>query len=538
MRERIAASYGRTSKENDDAFSVAAQLKANRHYANEHDLRLPTEYEFAEDYTGKVLDRPELNQIRKLIRQGAIHILIIYASDRLARKVGVGDLLLDELIEHGVELHIVAWGGAVRDTPEDRVRFNFEMTFSDFERRKIIERTSRGRREQLESGIWHGGPIDKYGFRHVGKKRETRLIFVEEEIAVVRWIFDQFVNRGQGVSAIIRDLQARNIPTRSMAKGIDHNMSYQWGKDNVYEILRDEAYIGVFHVQKFIVQGGKLKRRPKEEWMPLKFPELRVIDDETWQAAQQILDDGRRRYAPDPTNDYLMGRRMSCSCGFATNSFTTTSRGVRYSYYTCSSKTNKIGRRRYIDCNVPNIRADKADAMVWERLIKFLCDPSDQYETLKAAQADLAQKHEEAIANIQVIEQAKLRYERDLTERYDDYRAGLITKAMYIKYKEELDIRLSAAEEAYEEYRQNIEPSLLTDQDIDDAMHDLHELREELAHLGDLPFDKRRALIEGMNITGKMKLEDGWHVLELYVYTRKIDALLLEERVSGRRRRR
>ena len=106
---------------------------------------------------------------------------------------------------------------------------------------------------------------------------------------------------------------------------------------------------------------------------------------------------------------------------------------------------------------------------------------------------------------------------------------------MYIKYNEELDHRLRAADEAYEEYRQHIEPYILTDQDIAATMRDLQDLREELDRLGDLTFEKRRALIERMNITGKMRIVNGWHTLELYIYTRKLDTELLEELVSRRR---
>src|SRR3712207_3448910 len=94
MSPKTAASYGRTSMERDDAFSVSSQLKRNREYAAQHDLYLPPEHEFAEDFTGKVIDRPELNKIRHLVRAKAINTLIVYATDRLARKVGVADYLL------------------------------------------------------------------------------------------------------------------------------------------------------------------------------------------------------------------------------------------------------------------------------------------------------------------------------------------------------------------------------------------------------------------------------------------------------------
>jgi hypothetical protein len=85
---------------------------------------------------------------------------------------------------------------------------------------------------------------------------------------------------------------------------------------------------------------------------------------------------------------------------------------------------------------------------------------------------------------------------------------------------------------------QQVEPNVLTDEDIYATMRDLEDVRAELDRLGDLSFARRRALIERMNITCRMKVKDGWHVLVVYVYTRKLDEVLLEESVSSRRRMR
>src|SRR4051812_37842523 len=193
MIDKIAASYGRTSKEKDDAFSVISQLKGNREYAIRNAITLPPEYEFPEDFSGRAPahERPEYKKILALIRSHKINTLIVYATDRFARDIVIGGTMLNELVKHRIELHIVGWNGSFRDTPEGWARFNFEMTFSDFERRKIVERTQRGKREMIAQSIWvANGPVDKYGFHRAGKKRESHLVHVPEEVAIVRSIFD------------------------------------------------------------------------------------------------------------------------------------------------------------------------------------------------------------------------------------------------------------------------------------------------------------------------------------------------------------
>src|SRR5437867_2058519 len=103
----IGAVYGRTSKETDDAFSVSSQIDACLSYADVNNIVVPPEYRFREEHTGRVTDRPEYNKIRALVREHKIQALIVFAVDRFARRVSVGEILLDELLENNVQLHIV-----------------------------------------------------------------------------------------------------------------------------------------------------------------------------------------------------------------------------------------------------------------------------------------------------------------------------------------------------------------------------------------------------------------------------------------------
>src|SRR5215212_772296 len=183
--EGIAALYARTSKEIDDAYSVDSQIIAGQSFAETNQLSIPEGYAFREDFTGKALNRPELDKLMKLVREKKVTSVIIYAVDRLARKIGVADMLLDEFIENGVNLWIISWNTYVKGTPEDRLRFNFEATFSDFERRKIAERTMRGKRDKVRQGIYLGTGKPPYGYRKIGEKKEMRVEVIEDQAIVI-----------------------------------------------------------------------------------------------------------------------------------------------------------------------------------------------------------------------------------------------------------------------------------------------------------------------------------------------------------------
>jgi len=531
MNTKIAASYPRTSREKDDAFSIPSQVAGNRDYAREHGFQLPEEYEFREEFTGKAIERPQMNKIRQLIRQRKIQALIVFVADRFARKIGVGEFLLDELFEYGVELHIVSWSGSVRDTPEDRARFNFEMLFSDFERRKIRERTDRGRTQKLtgSDGIpaaWLGqGPIDKYGFKKVGKKRNTRMVIVEDEAKVVRLIFYLYVHERKGARLIARYLNATNVPTRSQAKGFERMLSTQWTRNEVYKILRDDRYTGVWWANQQTIIKGKHRSRPKEEWIRLDFPELRIIDDETFNQAQTLLTEGRAKYAPAPINEYLMARRIRCSCGYATSVRTENRKPSKWTYYYCSTRV----KENVPKCPMPTVRGDVLEGKLWARLEAFLHNPEEQLQTLQHAQADMAELYQEAIERMRECEATRTDYRRRLAVYSDQEAEGLISREMFRGKKAELDKKLAAAEEVYQEYQQLLANKILTNEDISSMRRDLVLLQSELQQLGELDFQKRRRLIEAMNITGTMHIENGWQVLYVYVYTCQLDILKLQE---------
>lgn len=210
MSGLIGAVMGRTSKETDDAFSVSSQIDANLRYAASNGIHIPDAYAFREDFFGKVLDRPELNKIRQLIRNGKIKALVIYATDRLARKVSVGEIMLDEMFEHDVQLHIIAWGTYVKNTPEDKLRFNFETTVSSFERDKIAERIQRGRKKKATQGHFVGNNRPLFGY----SLNDLKTTFEPNEFApIVREIMVSYGVHHINPARIAATLRARGVRT-------------------------------------------------------------------------------------------------------------------------------------------------------------------------------------------------------------------------------------------------------------------------------------------------------------------------------------
>jgi site-specific DNA recombinase len=387
MPEEIAALYTRTSHEKDDAFSVDSQVKSGRQFAMEHKLTLPDDYVLREDFTGKTLDRPELSRLRSLIRDKKITAIIVYAVDRLARKIGVADLILDEIMDNGIKLYIVSWGNFVRDTPEDRLRFNFDATFSDFERRKIVERTVRGKREQIEQGIPVGSGTPLYGYRKVGKKKDTHYVIDEEQAEVVRSIFRWYAVERLSTTEIISRLAG--VPTPGAIKG--HYKSFtkrpsdEWPLTSIYKLLNDKTYIGS------MPSYGSVIRVPA------------IVDESTFALAQERLQSGRQTSKRNTKYEYLMARRMRCrSCDYAIASSPCWAKGkLAALYYKCPSGNGINVKPK---CGLPRFRVDRLDALVWEWVKELMLHPDNLRSMMEESQKEIQERNHELMYRLTRIE--------------------------------------------------------------------------------------------------------------------------------------
>ena len=168
-----AAIYARVSTdEQTDNFSIPTQIEAAHRYADAHGLTIT--HEFREDYTGLKLDRPELNQVRRLMAQGEIDAVIVYESSRLTRSKAHGPILRDEFADAGVALHFVT-RGKHEHTLEAELLASTEDTFNWYWWAKMQEAMKRGRRRKAEAGIVVGNGAVPYGYAKVGQKRQTHL---------------------------------------------------------------------------------------------------------------------------------------------------------------------------------------------------------------------------------------------------------------------------------------------------------------------------------------------------------------------------
>lgn len=97
---------------------------------------------FFDTYTGKVTDRPELDKLIDEMQSG--DTMIVTKLDRVARSVSAGSELIDELSKKGIKVNILNMG-IIDDTPTGRLLRNVMLSFAEFERDMIVQRTQEGK---------------------------------------------------------------------------------------------------------------------------------------------------------------------------------------------------------------------------------------------------------------------------------------------------------------------------------------------------------------------------------------------------------
>jgi site-specific DNA recombinase len=242
---------------------------------------------------------------------------------------------------------------------EDRALLNLEQDFTNHEYVKNLAADSlRGRIKTAQEGRRCGGPIP-YAYRPereecIGKKgrrylRTKRLILgPDDEVAVVKRIFAEYVSGMKGYRAIANGLNESGIP--APAGGL-------WIHTAIKRILEDSVYMGrnaygKRQVGKFFavisakvteLDGNGQSRADKADWITKDGCHDPIITAEVWNKAQDVK---ARRGGPrgPASGDYALTgiiRCGHCGCRMSGRSASSETYGNprRHRYYECRGAT-------------------------------------------------------------------------------------------------------------------------------------------------------------------------------------------------------
>ena len=160
----------------------------------------------------------------------------------------------------------------------------------------------------------------------------------EEEVKVVRQMYKWYTEEGFGGAKIANMLNERGVKTKR---------GNNWSQNSVCRILTNEIYTGKIingkeEVADFLT--GQRKEKDESEWLVTIRPELRIIDDEIFDRAQEILKgrhDSFKMTHERQSNKHLFSTLIKCKdCGW---SFRRTVRQYKNTYirWVCSGHNGR-----------------------------------------------------------------------------------------------------------------------------------------------------------------------------------------------------
>lgn len=109
-----------------------------------------------EKFSGKTNDRPQLKLLLDKLKEG--DTFTVTKLDRFARSLIDGAKLVQELLDRGIKINILNIG-VMDNTPASKLIRNIFLSFAEFERDMILERTREGKEiARTKDGYKEGRP--------------------------------------------------------------------------------------------------------------------------------------------------------------------------------------------------------------------------------------------------------------------------------------------------------------------------------------------------------------------------------------------
>lgn len=316
---------------------------------------LPDRYDDG-GFSGGTIDRPAMEQLIANIEAGEIDCVVVYKVDRLSRSLLDFARLMQLFDEKQVHFVSVTQHFNTADSM-GRLTLNILLSFAQFEREIIGERTRDKIAAQRRKGKWAGG-WQVLGY-DVDRDRKT-LTINEEESKQVRGIFELYLKH-ESLIETARQANLRAWTTKRWTSAKGKVMGGKpFDKSNLNYLLMNETYIG----------------RVRHHESSFEGLHDAIIDVETWERAQQLLRRNARTKGSITRNSYhaLLKGLLRCKSCDAAMTHTACTRGQRqYRYYICV----KAQKQGHASCPTKTVKAESIEQAVHQKLAAL---PLDQRE--------------------------------------------------------------------------------------------------------------------------------------------------------------
>ena len=430
--------------------------------------------------------------------------MICLDPDRLSRNLGHLLLLEEETKKYDVQLLFVYFPR--EDSPEGKLMLSVRGAVAEYERAEILQRSRTGREARARKGLPMTHHCLPYGYRY----DKNRMLEPEPlEAEIVNRIFALRLS-GIGIMKIVRLLSVEGIPTRS-----DIGLSISpktrgrgvWAPSTIHRMLRSTTYVGRMawnkrHYEEMEESRRRKPRRdkrpqtrevwnPREQWIEIPCPA--IVDQQTWNAVQTLLDHGKTYANAGRKYEYLfLNGRVRCGrCGYALSGFYESKRQARF--YRCSANKHHASMKCW-----RTVRADTLEEQVWDVIHNnLLGEPEFLALELERRRAGANQQSRVTSNDVELINGKIASLDCQLQRWKDAYASEAINLDEFTEIKKPLDAEISALSRLRDELAGKLSAIHHRQEEIDAAVLFIRRVSDELPTYS---ITERRKVVEVLDV--------------------------------------
>jgi site-specific DNA recombinase len=394
---------------------------------------LPDKYDDG-GFTGANMDRPALQKLLQDARDGVVDCVMVYKVDRLTRSLLDFARIMDVLDKHGVNFVSVTQQFNTTGSL-GRLTLNILLSFAQFEREMIAERTKDKMSAARRKGRWVGGiPMLGYDLSDKG----AALVVNADEAARVRAIFDLYLEHGSLIP-VVQDLDRRGWRMKEWTtrKGTSAG-GHEFTKNRLYNLLTNMVYVGK------VDHAGQVYAGEHDA----------IVEPGIWQTVQDRLRYNSKTGGRQIRNKYgavLKGilRCGSCDVGMV-HTYTQKAPNKLYRYYVCVNAHQK----GYNKCQTRSVSAPVIEQAVVEQIRGIAANPDVVADVVR-------QLDEQRAAGVDGLEREKRVIEKEL-QRLGEETASVVrmTGKLATDRMAELQDRMAVLERQLREVRDQLAESV------------------------------------------------------------------------------
>lgn len=306
IRLSLADEESEKQKPTDESESVTNQRRLINGFIDRNGNIGANCKEFIDDgCSGTNFDRPGWNKLQEQMEAGKIKVVITKSLSRLGRSNFECSYFLDYYFPENNIRYIaiqeqIDTGNGENTNNEYAALNNF---INEKYSRDLSKNIKRVYRMKQQSGEYMGG-IPVYGYKKDPNDKH-KLIIDEDAANVVKDIFNKYLEL-QSQSAVMKYLTDSKVPIPEVYKGTRRGVKakhpYEWNYHTIRSILRNQMYIGDMvqnvHIKKSF-REKKIIKNDKENWVIVEGTHEPIIDKETFEKVQKILDANYRQPTPE-----------------------------------------------------------------------------------------------------------------------------------------------------------------------------------------------------------------------------------------------